>query len=299
MIANSIFSQSLTAGERDYLEPEIVDNAFEQLLGQHIEKVTGNKKIEIEKIPGWDDGLDEFGKISPFDFEIGFTLANIYLWRGQNLGNDTSWMPYVTVSPDFEPLGDLSFTFWADITQHMPGKDDLEYDFAVDYTVDILDLLEILNYNPQTAPYLLTKLMDISFSTGYIYYWFPPSGTDSHEVYWAIEYNLPLHPSFAIYNDFDAGRGIWYEWGVSQDLDLKLFTLSTFATMGYNHRQWGKTSALSTLHFGGSVPIALGTHTTIEPFLSYSKRLNRTYTEDASDLTTDELYGGFNFSISF
>ena len=299
MLVNCVFIYTSAAEETKWLEPEIVDNAFEQLVGRHIEKVTGDQKLKIAKIPGFDDALDEIGKISPFDIEIGFTLANIYLWRGQNLGNDASWMPYVTVSPDFEPLGDLSFTYWADITQHMPGKDDLEYDFVVDYTVDILEILKLVQYDPETSPYLLTKLMDISFSTGYIYYWFPPSCTDSHEVYWSMEYNLPLHPSFAIYNDFDQGRGIWYEWGVSQDFDLKLITLSTFATLGYNHRQWGESSKLSIFHFGGSVPFEIGTHTVIEPFLSYSKRANRTYTADGSDLTTDELYGGFNFSIGF
>jgi len=142
--------------------------------------------------------------------------------------------------------------------------------------------------------------LDFSFDTGYIYYKFPPQpDTKTQEVYFGIEYNLPLSPSFYVYQDWDRGRGLWYEWGISHDLDLKFFTLSTYAKMGYNHRQWGTTSALSTLDFGASIPIAVGSHMTVEPFLSYTKRLKATYTDDETDLTHDELYGGVNWSITF
>lgn len=294
-----IFAQEDASKKPGFLEPEIVDQWFDNTVGKKIESVVGNRKIAIDYIPYHDDFYDQFGKMSPFDFTLGFTLANMYLWRGQNLGNDTSWQPYVTVSPDFEPIGDVSFTFWSNITQHLEGKDDSEYDFIVDYSLPMLDTLKKLGCDVDGVPYIIKKLADFSFQTGYIYYWFPPVTDDSHEVYFGQAYNWPLHPYWKVYNDFDSGKGLWWETGVSQDFDLKLFTLSTFASLGYNHRQWGESSALQTLLFGASVPVPIGKHMVIEPFLSYSKRLKRTFTQDGTDLTRDEIYGGFNYTLNF
>lgn len=275
------------------LEPEIIDGLLD------FSDVVSLPAIGIEEIPGLDAALDSFDEVCPLDFELGFTLASAYIWRGQNLGSDASFQPYVTVSPSFEPLGDLSFTYWADITKNEADRNEREFDYAVDYNFDILEALGKFGYSSDSAPYALTKVLDFNFDTGYIYYDFPPNGgSKSQEVYFGVAYNLPLHPSFTIYNDWDRGRGLWMEWGVSQDINLGLVTLATYATMGYNKSQWGESSALSTLDMGGSIPIAIGTHMTIEPFLSYTKRLNATYTGE-SDLTHDELYGGMNWSICF
>lgn len=281
-------------------EPEKVDMMFEEHVGKKLEPMVGDNRLGIKRIDGFDDALDSFTAVSPFDFELGFTLANMYLWRGLNLGSDTSWMPYVTVSPDFEPFGDLSFTYWADITQNERGNDEREFDFVVDYTFSFLELMkQMFCYNPDDNPELITKLLDFEFSAGYIYYYFPPDSTDSHEYYFKMVHNLPLHPYMAIYHDFDQGSGTWIERGISQDFDLKLFTLSTFASIGYNHRQWVKDEGFANLHFGGSIPVELGTHMIIEPFLSYSKRLNKLRDDDDNVVIHDELYGGFNYSIRF
>lgn len=261
----------------------------------------GHAEDEQGRIPVFDDALDTVTDVSPFDVEMGFTLANIYLWRGQLLGTDTSWQPYVTVSPDFEPLGDFSFTYWADVTQHEPAEDNnLEMDFIWDYTVGMNELLALFGYDPETADPILAAVLDFSFSTGYIYYYFPPSEDETHEVYWGISYeNLPLSPSMYIYNDFDDGSGVWIEWSVSHTFDLKYFELNLYSTLGYNHRQWGDTSTFSNILYGASIPVQLGSHMTVEPFLSYSQRLNETYTDDRDLLVHDQWYGGFNYSISF
>lgn len=293
-----------TAAEKPgYLEPEIVGWWCNGVIGKHMGPGANYSPLGIKRIPGVDDALDNFTKISPIDVQAGFTLANMYLWRGQNLGGDTSWMPYVTISPDFEPLGDLCFTYWADATQHTQGTDHLEDDLVIQYCVESLDVLRLAGVDDKQMPYLLKKTVDFSFKTGYTYYWFPKIGDNSEEVYFGITYNLPLKPSITAYNDYRMGRGVWWEWGISQDFDLKLFTVCTFATLGYNHRQWGETSALSTFVFGGSIPISLGSHMTVAPFLSYSKRLKRTFFLDdegnRADLTHDELYGGMNYSIAF
>ena len=236
--------------------------------------------------------LNQVSEALPVGIEVGMSVASAYIWRGQNLGTDASFQPYVTLSPEFVP-GSLSFTIWADITKNEEDRNLREIDYAVDYSFGMLD---VLGLEAEGA----AKAADFSLSTGYIYYDFPPSGgTKSQEIYWGIDYNLPLSPSFYVYNDWDRGRGLWYEFGISQDIDLKVITLSTYATLGYNHKQWGTTSALSTLDMGVSVPLAIGEHVTIEPFLSYTKRLKSTYTDDGADLTHDELYGGMNFSFAF
>jgi hypothetical protein len=272
-----------------YLDPEALD-AFLS-VGEYDGPVLG-----LEEIPGIDSAFDKFDELSPIDFELGFTVASAYIWRGQELGSDASFQPYVTVSPSFEPLGDISFTYWADITKNSPDRNDLEHDFVLDYNFDMLDLLEIGGYNRDEEPYLATKLFDFNFDAGYIYYSFPPfGGTKSQEVYFGVSYNLPLHPSFYIYNDWDRGRGSWYQFGLSQDLDLGAFTLSTYANLGYNKGQWGADSQFSTLDMGISLPIPVGKHQTLSPFLSFTKELD----DDGANLVNDRLYGGLNYSITF
>ncbi|MBU1864620.1 MAG: hypothetical protein KKH94_13250 [Candidatus Omnitrophica bacterium] len=98
-----------------------------------------------------------------------------------------------------------------------------------------------------------------------------------------------------MYNDWNRGRGAWLAWGISQDVNIGVCTLSNYATLNYNHGQWGADSQFSTLDFGTSIPISIGKHMTIEPFISYTKELD----DDGADMVNDELYGGFNWSINF
>lgn len=286
-----------------FLDPEIVDSACYNCVGKTMGKCTGNIKLGIPEIPYWDTTLDKFGKVSPLYFELGFTLANKYIWRGQDLGNNVSWQPYVKSGHDFGPLGNPSFTYWVNITNDYKGgngKDNSEYDFVFDYNLDILKAAGLLGVEQEKMPYLIKKAIDINFSTGYIYYYFPPYHTDTKEVYWTIRYNWPLHPYVSIINDIDAGRGIWYEWGICEELDFNIVKVCAYAKLGYNKNQWISGSALQTLDFGGSIPFPIGKHMAIRPFLSYSKRLHRTYPEGSEDVIThDELYGGFSYSINF
>ncbi|MBU1864619.1 MAG: hypothetical protein KKH94_13245 [Candidatus Omnitrophica bacterium] len=174
-------------------EPETVLSEASILDASYLDKILDYSDtiklpvIGVEELPVLDAALDTFDELSPIDFELGFTLANAYIWRGQTLGGDASFQPYVTVSPSFEPIGDLSFTFWADITKDESGENQREYDFVVDYNFDVLDLLSGIGYSEDDAPHVLTKLLDFNFDTGYIYYKFPPQpDTKSQEVYLAL-----------------------------------------------------------------------------------------------------------------
>ncbi len=218
------------------------------------------------------------------DFELGFTFASAYIWRGQNFGTDASWQPYVTVSPKCIPegFGDISFTCWANVTKNNPGENHNETDFSIDYELDIEE------YG--------------SFSAGYIYYDFPhvedDDADESQEIYFGVALPVLLNPSFTWYHDFDAGSGEWLEFGLSHDFDVIGVSVSTYATLSYVDGQWGAGSGFSTLDFGASLPIPLGMHMTIEPYVSYTKRLEDTYSGGVN-LIHDELYGGFNWSITF
>jgi hypothetical protein len=285
----SALDEAAEVSQPGFLDPEILDGFFS--ISEYDGPVIG-----IEEVPVIDEVLSAFDEVSPVYFELGFSVASAYIWRGQNLGSDASFQPYVTAGIDAIPAIDFSFTYWTDITKNSPDRNQREVDYALDFNINILEGLELFGYDTQENPYLLTKLFDFTFDTGYIYYDFPPDGgSKSQEVYFGVEYNLPLSPSFFIYNDWDRGRGAWLEWGISQDIDLGLFTLATYATLGYNKGQWGADSQFSTLDFGGSIPIALGKHTTIEPFISFTKELD----DDGAGLVNDELYGGMNFSIAF
>ena len=259
--------------------------------------VIGNEDGEL---PGLDSALDSFSEVSPLDIEIGFTLASDYVWRGWLAGDGASFQPYVTVSPDFEPLGDISFTYWADLTSIDGGDDHLENDYVIDYNVDFLDIAGLFGYeyDAEESSYGFMKLIDFNVDVGYIYYDFPAVADvdeQSQELYAGITYNLPLSPSFFVYSDFDAGRGEWYEFGIAQDIVLGDVTVCTYATLNYNKGQWGADDGFSTCDFGASIPIAIGTHMTLEPFISYTKELEN----DGTGLVNDRFYGGVNYSIAF
>ncbi|MBN1493755.1 MAG: hypothetical protein JW938_06360 [Candidatus Omnitrophica bacterium] len=244
-------------------------------------------KLAIPTIPYFDEALNTFTEVSPIDIEIGFTVASAYIWRGQNLGSDTSFQPYFTVSPDFEPegFGDISFTTWANITKNNSpdfNQNHNETDFSIDYSIDVLE------YG--------------SISAGYIYYDFPhvedDSADETQEFYVGASLNVLLSPTFTWYHDFDAGSGEWITFGISHDFDLKVATIATHALLAYNKGQWGAREGFSSLDFGASLPIPIGDHMTIEPFISYTKRLDEVW-DDNQGLVHDELYGGFGYSISF
>ncbi len=308
-----------------YLEPSIVDDAFDRHVGQRIAAVTRDARLGVSKIPGYDDALDVVGKYSPLAFELGFTLTSKYIWRGQNLGDRACWQPYVKTSTKFLPLGTFSFTYWANLLKNgnEEGEDDspdTEHDFYFDYNFDMLAGAKLLGVEAGQWPYLLRKAADFNLAIGIWRYWFPPTGTSDNEFYGTVTYNWPLNPYVTIVNDFTAGTGIWYEVGVAQSFDLKLVTVAGYSKLGYNHKQWSASSKLQTFEFGFSLPIPVGAHMCIEPFLSYSKRLKKTYfytqyeeatgfDGDGNEVTTtfdqgniltgDEFYGGFKYMINF
>jgi len=297
-----------------FLDPQIVDKNFDLLVGRHIAAVVGDKKLAIEKMPVMDDALDEFGKISPLAFETGFTLSSKYVWRGQNLGNRASLQPYAKAGTKFLPLGTLSFTWWGNFMPDGVSEGvtvDTEHDFTFDYNFDFLTLLKKGGIQTDSWACPFNKLLDFNYATGFIYYHFPPTRTSSNEYYNVLTFNWPFHPYLAAYNDFGPGNGLWYEWGFSQPWDLKLFTVNSYVKFGYNKKQWCSSSKLQTMEYGFSLPIPVGKHMKIEPFISHSVRLNKTYyytqvddgngnlVEQGNVLTQNEFFGGFKYSISF
>ncbi len=297
-----------------FLDPKVVDKAFDNYVGKHIAAAVGGNKLAVEKIPVMDDALDEFGKVSPVGFETGMTLASKYVWRGQNLGSRACLQPYAKAATKFLPLGTFSFTWWGN---YMPDgvsegtTVDTEHDLTWDYNFDFLALLKLGGIDASGWPCPLGKLLDLNYATGFIYYDFPPSKSYSREYYNIITMSWPLHPYIGLYNDFGAGNGIWIDMGISQPWDLKLFTVNSYLKFGYNKNQWCRSSKLQTMEYGFSLPIPIGKHIKIEPFLSHSVRLNKTYfytqvddgngntVEQGNVLTQNEFFGGFKYSINF
>lgn len=319
-----IVSEPGSQTETRFLDPLVIDESFERYVGKYCASAVGNKRLAISKIPGYDDALDEFGRVSPVSFELGFALVSKYIWRGQNLGDRANWQPYVKAGTKFLPLGAASFTYWVDFlkdgNEEIPDSPvDIEHDFYFDYNFDFLAAAKQAGINYEAMPYLFRKAVDINFAIGIWRYWYPTSLTSTNELYGTVTYNWPFHPFVTLVNDFSANTGMWLETGISQNFDLKVFTVSFYSKLGYNDRQYCSSSKLQTLEFGFSLPIPLGTHMKIEPFISYSKRLNKTYfyteveqTEIDADgneitatvqqgniLTGDEFFGGFKYAINF
>ena len=275
--------------------------SFAQDEGEYDGPVLG-----IERIPAIDDAFDDLSEAIPFGYETGFSLASEYIWRGQTLAGDVSWQPWFTISADTSEFSDVSlgafaFTYWANISTNQPGKNTshTETDLVFDYSVNFSDILSWFDGDGEPEePWL-----DFNYNFGVIRYQFPTSAPDDDttEIYFGFTLDTILSPSLYLYHDWDAGSGQWWEFSISHDFDLKAFTLSTYAKLGYNCEQWASpgTSQFTTFDFGWSIPIPVGAHMTFEPFLSYSSNLNGATAPGGAALTSDVLYGGVNHSLSF
>jgi len=207
------------------------------------------------------------------DFNLTTDIYSKYIWRGQNLGDDT-----VTQSGLSAAYKDITASVWANYDTGA-GDEWTECDYTLDYTVPL--------------GFLDKKLEKLSASVGYTYYTFPNLDTDetSQEVYLGIALDVLLSPAFTFYYDFDTGDGTYLEGAISHTFEFNSFSISPSVTVGYNSGQWGYDSSWSSALFGLNVSVPLGEYCTAGLTAAESAALDSQY--------ENEFYWGLNLSVNF
>jgi hypothetical protein len=214
-----------------------------------------------------------------------------YIWRGQNLNNESVFQPSIYLSK-------YGFTasIWGnmDMTNNLDNAGNFtEFDTSLDYTtampgIDFLDL-----------------------SVGGIYYDFPSTDfDDTTEIYAGVSApTWPLSPSFKMYRDVDEIKGNYYQLGVGHTFekvttfseecfcDLVLGASVGYGNAAYNKGYFGVDSDQSNdLTLTAGLPICLG-NWTLKPSVNYATMLSDSIRSAADK--SDNLWGGLSLSTSF
>ncbi len=166
-------------------------------------------------------------------FDSGF--VNQYVWRGFELNGSASWEPGVTVG-----YGGLSFSSWNNFSTVAGNSGSwTEHDFAVDYTTDISD-------------------SGFSVSVGWINYAFPnlPRGEDryTNELYVGIGHDDILAPSFTVYGDVHAGKGLYYLFGIAPSVEIANgITFDPILNVGINQNLFREGTGVSDINVGAGL----------------------------------------------
>ncbi len=232
------------------------------------------------------------GAAGPIDFEVTADFFGKYIWRGQNLSDDPVFQPGVTAA-----YGNFTFGVWGNMdTTTINGNsgDFSELDYSLDYS----------------APF--PGLEGIGFSVGVIYYDFPGTAVpDTTELYWGLNFDLPLSPTITVYHDLDEAEGTYIAIGGSHAIE-KLFEIGGTtvgceigASLGlgsgsYNKYYWGTDQWKSQdLAFSVGFPFELGP-VTVNPSLNYVTLLSDDIRDaDVYNDASDYFFAGVSLAYRF
>ncbi len=181
-------------------------------------------------------------------FELTFDYFGKYIWRGQNLSDDPVFQPGLSTS-----YKGLTATIWGNMDlRNINGNsgDFSEMDYSLDYS--------------STFP----GIEGVGYSVGAIYYDFPGTITkDTTEVYWGLNFDLPLSPSITVYHNVDEAEGSYVslafghsieriaELGPDIPVAMEIGTSLGWGSGSYSKYYWGtEQSKLQDLAFSVSFP---------------------------------------------
>jgi len=232
------------------------------------------------------------GAAGPIDFEVTADFFGKYIWRGQNLSDDPVFQTGVTAA-----YGNFTFGLWGNMdTTTINGNsgDFSELDYSLDYS----------------APF--PGLEGIGYSVGVIYYGFPGTKVpDTTELYWGLNFDLPLNPTVTVYHDLDEAEGSYIAFGASHSIE-KLFEIGSIpvgceigAGLGlgsgsYNKYYWGTDQWKSQdLSFSVAFPFSLGP-VRVSPSLNYVTLLSDDIRDaDVYDDASDYFFAGVGLTYRF
>jgi|Deesub1362A_J573_1020465.scaffolds.fasta_scaffold00356_16 hypothetical protein len=173
------------------------------------------------------------------------SVMSNYVWRGFKLSDGVVIQPSVGIT-----YGGLGANLWANYDTD-PGEHD-ETDLTVSYSF---------------------SAERFSIDTGYIYYALD-GVEDTQEFYLSVGYDTLLSPAFALYYDFDEGRGAFITASIGYDLETSEgIQVSIGASAGYNLKSEYSIGDFSNLHNGEvslSMNLPLSKDVTVGPVMAYS-----------------------------
>ncbi len=231
--------------------------------------------------------------VDGIDFEVTVDYVGKYVWRGQNLDDDTVLQPGLSVS-----YKRLTAAIWGNLElTNINGNsgDFSELDYSFDYS--------------STMP----GMEGVGYSVGVIYYDFPGTTTkDTTEVYWGLNFELPLSPSITVYHDVDEAEGSYVslafghsieriaEFGPDIPVGMEIGTSLGWGSGSYNKYYWGTDqSKLQDLTFSVAFPMEIAGWT-LSPSLNYITLVSDDIRDtDVYGTDSDFFFAGISLSKSF
>ncbi len=229
--------------------------------------------------------------------EIGFELTSDYfgkyIWRGQNLSDDPVFQPGLSIG-----YGNLTAGIWGNMDlRNINGNsgDFSEIDYSLDYS--------------STFP----GIEGMGYSVGVIYYDFPGTKIkDTTEVYWGLNFDLPLSPSITVYHDVDEAEGTYVSLALGHSIEkvtelgpdipvgMEIGASLGWGSGSYNKYYWGtEQSKLQDLTFSVSFPMEIAGWT-LSPSLNYITLVSDDIRDtDVYGTSSDFFFAGISLSKSF
>ena len=226
---------------------------------------------------------------------VGFTLDYFskYIWRGQNLNNESVFQP----SMYFSKYG-FTGTIWS--TQDWTSVNGESGEFTeVDYSLEYTNVLPWID--------------GVDWFVGVIYYddTTGNSAEDTTEVYGGLTFSkLPLAPTFTFYRDIDVDKGTYYQFSISHTIekiakwkDKVYCDLVLGASLGYGNSAYNKGNFdvsggnFNDLTISAALPVFLGKCWIIKPSINYSTMLAGPIS-DATEMS-DNMWFGVGLSADF
>lgn len=224
------------------------------------------------------------------NLELTADFEGKYIWRGQNVNNESVFQPSVSLSK-------YGFTgsIWSnmDLTNKNDSSGEFtEYDFSLDYSS------------------AMPGIDGLDFLVGAIHYRFPNTAfKPTTEVYGGLSFDLPLTPSIKLYRDVDEIDGLYIQFGIghifekvatfSQDCycGLQIGASTGWGNSAYNKGYFGiDDSKFNDLTLTAGFPICIRLWT-IRPSINYSAMLSDSVR--SATVHSDNFWGGISISRSF
>jgi hypothetical protein len=227
-------------------------------------------------------------------FAIGSDFFTKYVWRGQVISNGGVFQPSVTAT-----YGHWTANVWGnvDMTNYRGQRGEFtEYDLTLDYSNK------------------LSEDSKIGYSIGTIHYHFPSfSGTDTTEIYWGFNFDVPLSPAIKVYHGLGNENGTYVNLSIGHTYEKVMkFTEACYcnlqwgASLGwangtYNRDYWNVNgSHLNDLALTLGLPICFPGGWTVRPNINYVALADGAIrSSDVYAKSSDYFFTGINITKTF
>jgi hypothetical protein len=227
-------------------------------------------------------------------FAISSDFFSKYVWRGQVITNGAAFQPSVTAT-----YGHWTANVWAnaDMTSYRNRSGKVtEYDLTLDYSNKF------------------SEDSKVGYSIGTIHYHFPSfSATDTTEIYWGFNFDVPFSPAIKVYHGLGNENGTYVNASIGHTYEKVMkFTEACYcnlqwgASLGwgngtYNRDYWGVNgSHLNDLGFTLALPVCFPGGWTVKPNINYVTLVDGAIrSSDLYARSSDYLFTGINITKTF